>query len=59
MMLHDENLEEEFKKRLIDRFEGWELIEYLNIKIEDIVEIFEDEISEAKEDLEEFLAIGR
>lgn len=59
MMLHDENLEEEFKKRLIDRFEGWELIEYLNIKIEDIVEIFEEEISEAKEDLEEFLTIGR
>jgi len=59
MMLHDEQLEEEFKKRLIDRFEGWELVEYLNLSAELIVEIFEDEINEVKDELEEFLSIGR
>jgi ATP-dependent Clp protease ATP-binding subunit ClpA len=59
MMLHDEQLEEEFKKRLIDRFEGWELVEYLNLSADLIVEIFEDEINEVKDELEEFLSIGR
>ena len=58
MMLHDEQLEEEFKKRLIDRFEGWELVEYLNLSADLIVEIFEDEINEVKDELEEFLSIG-
>jgi ATP-dependent Clp protease ATP-binding subunit ClpA len=59
MTLHDEQLEEEFKKRLIDRFEGWELVEYLNLSADLIVEIFEDEINEVKDELEEFLSIGR
>lgn len=50
---------EELNKRLADRFEGFELVEYLQISIEDVIEAFEDQIDEAREDLEEFLYHGK
>ena len=52
-------MDEEFKRQLIDRFEGFELVDYLNIDVEDIVDAFEEQIVEAQEDLEEFLSVGR
>lgn len=39
-----EAISNELKLALIDRYHAWELIELLDIPIEDIVEIFEDEI---------------
>lgn len=48
-------LDREIKKRLIDYFEPGELVDYLGITIEDIVEIFEDDIEELIEDVEEFI----
>lgn len=48
---------EELKKLLIDRFESWELVEFLQLPIEDIVEYFEDEIIENEEDILELLGV--
>jgi len=52
-------MDEEFKKRLIDRLEGWELVELLNINIEDIIHIFSDDVEEHQIFLEEYLNHGR
>lgn len=49
---------EDLKQRLIDRFEGFELVELLNISVEDVVEMFEETIAENIEFLEEFLTHG-
>jgi len=51
-------MDREFKERLIDFFDSWELVEYLRLRTEDVVEAFEDDIEEAQEDLEEFMEIG-
>lgn len=50
---------EDFKGRIIDRFEGFELVELLDIPIEEVVEAFEDIINKNQEFLEEFIEIGR
>ena len=52
-------MDEDFKNRIIDRFEGFELVELLDISIEDIVEAFEETIRKNEEYLEEFIEIGR
>jgi hypothetical protein len=49
---------EDLKKRLVDRFEGFELIDLLNISIEDVVEAFEETITDNIDFLEEYLAHG-
>lgn len=43
---------------LKDRFEGWELVEYLQISVEEVVDIFEPEIVDNMDELEEFLNVG-
>lgn len=48
----------EFKELLADRFEAWELAEYLQIDIEDFIEAFEDEIEDALDDLSEFIGLN-
>ncbi len=45
------------KKRIIDFFDAWELVEFLQLKTEDIVERFEEEIEEAMDDLDEFMGV--
>lgn len=52
-------MDEELKYKLIDRFEGFELVEFLDINIRDIVEAFPEIITENTEVLEEFLVHGR
>lgn len=52
-------MDEEFSKQLCDRFEGFELIELLNIPIEDVVEAFRDKIEEQSEFLLEYVIYGR
>lgn len=44
----------EIKKALADRFEGFELVEFLQISAEDVVEAFEDLIEENWEDVSDF-----
>lgn len=46
-------MDDNFKKALIDRYNGWELVELLDIPIEEIVEIFEDYILDYEEDLKD------
>lgn len=48
---------EELKKLLIDRFESWELAEFLGTTIEDFVEYFEEEIIDNEEDILELLGV--
>lgn len=45
----------ETKKRLADYFEPEELVNYLGLTAEDIIEAFSDEVEEALEDLEEIM----
>lgn len=45
------------RKRLEDFFEGFELVEYLQISISDVVDAFEDLIEENIEDVEELLGV--
>ena len=48
-----EELDKNFKQAIIDRYNGWELVELLDIRIEDIVEEFEDVILDYEEELRE------
>lgn len=48
-------LPEHVKAALVDRLEGWELVDFLQITIEDVVEAFEETIIENLEDVEDFL----
>jgi len=50
-------LDRETKERLKDFFEGFELVEYLQLSIEDIIDAFEDEIEEHLDDIEEFIGV--
>lgn len=50
---------DEFLKMLIDRFEGFELVELLDISSEEIVQAFSDKIEDNYEMLEDFLNHGR
>ena len=52
-------MDKDFKQILYDRFEGWELVEFLQIPIQDIVDIFEDQIIENIEDVEDLAGIRK
>jgi diacylglycerol kinase len=43
------------RNALIDKFEGWELVEFLNISIERIVDLLEEDIVDNIEDVYEEL----
>jgi hypothetical protein len=47
-----------FVEALKDRFEGWELIEYLQIPIDVIIDDYFEEVVDSKQDLEEFMNVG-
>jgi hypothetical protein len=55
----DEELPRYIKDALIARFEGWELVELLDIDIEDIVDLFEEEILKELDFIEEELGITK
>lgn len=52
-------MDEEFKRKLIDRFYGWELVELLDISVEDLIDALTDEIAEQRDFLEEMMTYGR
>jgi hypothetical protein len=57
-MFHEEDeLPDEIRKALIDRYEGWELVELLGIDIRDIIDNFEMEIMDYLPELKEELGI--
>jgi hypothetical protein len=49
----DRELQEEYRKRLIDRYTAAELVEILNLTPEDILDAFEEEWMNSEELLEE------
>ena len=44
---------------MIDRFEGYELVELLDISIEEVLDALTEEILDKREDLEEIMKYGR
>jgi hypothetical protein len=50
-------MDEELKKRIADYFYGHELVEFLQIPVEDIIDAFEDRILEAIDDVEEMMHV--
>ena len=50
-------MDKETKARIADYFEGFELVEYLQIKVGDVIDRFEDEIEEALDDIEELMGV--
>lgn len=56
------SLTKDTKERLADYFTGAELVEYLEegnqISVEDVIEVFEDEISDALSDIEELMGVS-
>lgn len=50
-------MDTETRKRIEDFFEGFELVEFLQISVEDIIDRFEDEIEEAIEEIEELIGV--
>ncbi len=48
---------EELHKAIIDRLEPWELVDFLQIPMEEILEAFEDLIEDKIKDLQEFVGL--
>lgn len=52
-------MDEETKKRIADYFDAWDLVEFLRLPTEKIVEAFEEDIEEALDDIEELMEVRR
>lgn len=52
-------MDRETKLRIEDYFEGFELVEFLQLPVSEIIERFEDEIEEALDDIEELMQVRR
>jgi hypothetical protein len=50
-------VDRETKLRIEDFFEGFELVEFLRLPVEEIIERFEDEIEEALDEIEELMGV--
>jgi hypothetical protein len=59
MIMDEETLPSLIKEAIYARLEGWELVEFLNIPIESVVDMFETEIFENLEDVSELVGIER
>ena len=56
-MSNEETIPTLLKEALIDRLDPWELVDFLQISIEDIIEAFEYEIVAKVDDLEDLVGI--
>ena len=50
-------MDDETKARIGDYFTAAELAEYLQLPVEDLVDRFEEEVSEALDDIEELMGV--
>lgn len=55
--MNEETLPESIKQALVDRYEGWELVELLDLSVRDIIYYFEEDILEKLDDIKEELRI--
>ena len=53
--MNEVELNRDLKTALCDRVFGWELVEFLQVPIEDIVELFEEDILDNLKDIKEFI----
>ena len=52
-------LDRETRERIEDFFTGTELVDFLQIDIEEVVDAFEDKIEELIDEIEEFIGVVR
>ncbi len=57
MLMDEDKIPDNVKQALIDRCEGWEIVDFLNIDTEVIVNTFEDELLDNIEDVLELLGM--
>lgn len=57
MIMDEERLPDWIKKAIIDRFDATEMVELLDLSINEIVEVFEGEILDRLEEIEEYMQI--
>lgn len=50
-------MDAETRKRIEDFFEGFELVEFLQISVSDVIDAFEEEVEEALGDIEELIGV--
>ena len=50
-------MDEETRKRIEDFFEGFELVEFLQLPVDEIIARFEEEIEEALDEIEELMGV--
>lgn len=50
-------IDAETRKRIEDFFEGFELIEFLQIAVSDVFDAFEDDIEEYIDEIEELMGV--
>ena len=50
-------LSRDTKDRLADRLEGWELVDFLQIPVEEVIDAFEDTIIQHLDDVNEFAGV--
>lgn len=50
-------MDEQTKNRIADYFDSWELVEYLGLTTEEIVEAFEDTIGDRLSAIEELMGV--
>lgn len=54
-MLGDYELEQEFKRLIADRFDAVDLVDFLCIPVEDIIETYEEKIIEYLPEIKEYI----
>lgn len=52
-----EMLDEDVKKALADRLESWEIVDFLEVDVYDVIELLEDQILDKLNDVLEFAGI--
>ncbi len=50
-------IERDVREALVDRLEGWELVEFLQLSTEEIIDLIEDRILDKLEEVKEFAGI--
>lgn len=52
------SIDRETKVRIIDYWDPWDLVEFLQSSTEDVVEKFEEDIEECLEEIEEIMGLS-
>lgn len=50
-------MDAETRKRVEDFFEGFELVEFLQISVSDVIDAFDEQVEEALDEIEELIGV--